>query len=106
MEDTPTAPMSAAEQAAMDRRQKLELWKAQKEADKANLSSKSQVLPLCHPPPSRISCLPAPTGVVCGVWCVVCGVWCVVCGAWCVVCEVWCVVCGGWCVVCGVWCVV
>ena len=73
----------------MDRRQKLELWKAQKEADKANLNSKSQVLPLWHPPASRISCLTAPTGVVCGVWC---GVWCVVRGVWCVVCGVWCVV--------------
>jgi hypothetical protein len=35
MDSTPTAALSAADQAALDRRQKLELWKAQKEAEKA-----------------------------------------------------------------------
>ena len=34
METTPTGAVSAAEEAAMDRRRKLELWKAQKEAEK------------------------------------------------------------------------
>ena len=41
MEDpTSSAAMSAADEAAMDRRRKLDLWKAQKEAEKA---AKSQV---------------------------------------------------------------
>jgi len=40
MEGTPTGALSAADEAAMDRRRKLELWKAQKEAGKA----KGQVL--------------------------------------------------------------
>jgi hypothetical protein len=37
---TPSAAMSAADEAAIDRRRKLDLWKAQKEAEKA---AKSQV---------------------------------------------------------------